>query len=45
MQIRKLKEISESGTFISPEIKKRIDAILRHQEVNESNDAIDNTMQ
>lgn len=44
-QIRELKEISESGVFISPDIKKRIDAILGYWEVNESVGAVNNTMQ
>ncbi|TGZ53403.1 uncharacterized protein [Temnothorax longispinosus] len=40
MQIRELKEISESGLFISPDVRKRINAILTHQEINEVDSAI-----
>lgn len=44
-QIRELKEISENGVFISPDIKKRIDAILGYQEVNDSDGVVNNTVQ
>jgi len=45
MNVRELKEISESGIFISPDIKKQLDAVLANQELNKSDDAINNTMQ
>ncbi|XP_028046720.1 uncharacterized protein LOC105837656 isoform X1 [Monomorium pharaonis] len=45
-QLQKLKEISENIIIpISPNISKRIDTVLRHQEINEGDDVIDNTMQ